>query len=167
MERSRRLRVRIPPGVDTGSQIRLTGEGEAGLRGGPPGDLYIVVRVKSHPQLVREDQNLFYELRLNIAQAALGDRVEVPTVDGVVEVTIPPGTQYGQSFRLRGKGMPDVRTGRRGDEIVTVQVVVPRELTPEQKAALRTVAGLTGKPEKVSRSFFDRLKDIKEVISPD
>ena len=167
VSRNKRLRVRIPAGVDTGSQIRLTGEGEAGSRGGPPGDLYIVLRVRPHPQLKRQDQHLFYDLRINVAQAALGDRVEVPTVDGPVEITIPAGTQYGQHFRLRGKGMPDVRTGRRGDQIVGVQVVVPRDLNPEQKAALRRVAGLTGKPEKVSKSFFDRLKEIKEVISPD
>ena len=98
--------------------------------------------------------------------ASLGDRVEVPTVDGPVEITIPPGTQYGQNFRLRGKGMPDLRNGRRGDQIISIQVVVPRDLSPEQKAALRRVAGLTGRPEKVSKSFFDRLKEIREVINP-
>jgi len=159
VEKRRRLSVRIPPGVDTGSQIRLTAEGEAGVRGGTPGDLYVVLRVKSHPQLHRRDQDIVYELRINVVQAALGDRIEVPTLDGPVEVTIPPGTQYGQTFRLPGRGMPSLRGGRRGDEFVVVQVVVPKDLSPEQKSLLRKVGGLTGKPEKVSKGFFEKLRD--------
>ena len=159
VERKRRLRVRIPAGVDTESQIRLNGEGEAGFRSGPPGDLYIVLRVKPHPQLLRRDQDVVYELRVNVVQAALGDRIEVPTVDGAVEVTIPPGTQYGQTFRLAGKGMPHVRTGRRGDQFVVVQVVVPKDLSAEQRTLLRKVGGQTGKPEKVSKGFFEKLRD--------
>jgi molecular chaperone DnaJ len=156
---TRRLAVRIPAGVDTGSQIRISGEGEAGIRGGPPGDLYVVLRVKSHPHLSRQDQSVIYELRVNMVQAALGDRIEIPTLDGPVEIAIPAGTQHGQSFRLAGKGMPDVRGGRRGDQYVLVQVVVPKDLTPEQKALLRKVGGLTGKPEKVSKGFFEKLRD--------
>jgi molecular chaperone DnaJ len=156
---TRRIAVRIPAGVDTGSQIRLSGEGEAGVRGGPSGDLYVVLRVKSHPQLARRDQSILYELRINIVQAALGDRIEIPTMDGPVEIAIPAGTQHGQSFRLAGKGMPDVRGGRRGDQYVLVQLVVPKDLTAEQKAILRKVGGLTGKPEKVSKGFFEKLRD--------
>jgi len=156
---TRRLAVRIPAGVDTGSQIRISGEGEAGIRGGPPGDLYVVLRVKSHPHLSRQDQSVIYELRVNMVQAALGDRIEIPTLDGPVEIAIPAGTQHGQSFRLGGKGMPDVRGGRRGDQYVLVQVVVPKDLNPEQKALLRKVGGLTGKPEKVSKGFFEKLRD--------
>ena len=159
MEQTRRLKIKIPPGVDTGSQIRLSGEGEAGYRGGPQGDLYIVLRVKPHPQLERREQDVVYELRVNVVQAALGDRIEIPTLDGSVEITIPAGTQYGQTFRLPGKGMPHVRNGRRGDQFVVVQVVVPKDLTPEQKSLLRKVGGLTGRPEKVSKSFFEKLKD--------
>jgi molecular chaperone DnaJ len=149
----------VPAGVDTGSQIRLTGEGEAGYRGGPPGDLYIVLRVKPHAHLRRQDQDVIYELRVNMVQAALGDSIEVPSLDGAVEVTIPPGTQYGQTFRLPGRGMPNVRTGRRGDQYVVVQVVVPRDLNPEQKTLLRKVGGVTGKPEKVSKGFFEKLRE--------
>ena len=156
---TRRLAVRIPAGVDTGSQIRISGEGEAGIRGGRPGDLYVVLRVKSHPHLSRQDQSVIYELRVNMVQAALGDRIEIPTLDGTVEIAIPAGTQHGQSFRLAGKGMPDVRGGRRGDQYVLVQVVVPKDLNPEQKALLRKVGGLTGKPEKVSKGFFEKLRD--------
>jgi molecular chaperone DnaJ len=158
-ERTRRLRVRIPAGVDTGSQIRLSGEGEAGYRGGPPGDLYVVLRVRNHASLRRQDQDVVFELRVNMIQAALGDRIEVPTLDGDVEVTVPPGTQYGQTFRLPGRGMPNVRTGRRGDQFVVVQVVVPKDLSADQKALLRKVGGLTGKPEKVSKGFFEKLRE--------
>ena len=163
IERSKRLSVRIPAGVDTGSQIRLQGEGEAGYRGGAPGDLYIVIRVKDHPTLRRQDQDIVFELRVNMIQAALGDRIEVPTLDGPVEVTVPPGTQYGQTFRLAGRGMPHVRTGRRGDQFVVVQVVVPKDFTTEQKALLREVGGLTGKPEKVTKGFFEKLRDAIQL----
>jgi molecular chaperone DnaJ len=159
LQKARRLAVRIPAGVDSGSQIRLSGEGEAGLRGGQAGDLYVVLRVKSHPQLKRSDKDLIYELHVNIVQAAVGDRIEVPTMEGPVEIDIPPGTQYGQTFRLAGKGMPDVRGGRRGDQYVLVQVIVPKDLNAEQKALLRKVGGLTGKPEKVSKGFFEKLRD--------
>ena len=159
IETTRRLGVRIPAGVDTGSQIRLSGEGEAGIRGGPPGDLYVVLRVKGHAQLARRDQDVIFELRVNIVQASLGDRIEIPTLDGPVEIAIPAGTQTGQSFRMAGRGMPDVRGGRRGDQYVVVQIVVPKDLTAEQKALLRKVGGLTGKPEKVSKGFFEKLRD--------
>src|SRR3989454_630505 len=159
LQKTKRLVVRIPAGVDTGSQIRISGEGEAGVRGGPPGDLYVVLRVKAHAQLARHEQDIVYELRVNMVQAALGDRIEIPTLEGPVEIAIPAGTQHGQSFRLRGKGMPDVRGGRRGDQYVVIQLVIPKDLDPEQKALLRKVGGLTGKPEKVSKGFFDKLRD--------
>ena len=158
IEQTKRLNLRIPAGVDTGSQIRLTAEGEAGVRGGPPGDLYVVIRVRGHAQLTRREQDVIYELKLNIVQAALGDRIEVPTVDGPVEVSIPAGTQYGQTFRLGGKGIPHVRTGRRGDQFVVAQIVVPKDLNSSQKALLKQVGGLTGKPERVSKGFFDKLR---------
>ena len=159
VQKSKRLAVKVPAGVDTGSQIRISGEGEAGVRGGPAGDLYVVLRVKQHGELARHDQDVVFELRVNMVQAALGDRIEIPTLDGSVEIAIPAGTQNGQSFRLAGRGMPDVRGGRRGDQYVVVQVVVPKDLNPEQKALLRKVGGLTGKPEKVSKGFFDKLRD--------
>ena len=159
LQKTKRLAVKIPAGVDTGSQIRISGEGEAGLRGGSAGDLYVVLRVKSHPELARHDQDVIFELRVNMVQAALGDRIQIPTLEGPVEIAIPAGTQNGQSFRLQGRGMPDVRGGRRGDQYVVVQVVIPKELNPEQKALLRKVGGLTGKPEKVTKGFFDKLRD--------
>ena len=160
LPKTRRLAIKIPAGVDTGSQIRISGEGEAGVRGGQPGDLYVVLRVKPHPQLARHELDIVFELRVNMVQAALGDRIEIPTIEGSVEIAIPAGTQHGQSFRLQGRGMPDVRGGRRGDQYVVVQVVVPKDLDPEQKALLRKVGGLTGKPEKVSKGFFEKLRDV-------
>ena len=159
LQKNKRLSVNVPAGVDTGSQIRISGEGEAGVRGGPAGDLYVVLRVKPHANLARHEHDVVFELRVNMVQAALGDRIEIPTLDGAVEIAIPAGTQNGQSFRLAGRGMPDVRGGRRGDQYVVVQVVVPKDLNPEQKALLRKVGGLTGKPEKVSKGFFDKLRD--------
>jgi molecular chaperone DnaJ len=160
VQKPKRLSVKIPAGVDTGSQIRISGEGEAGVRGGQPGDLYVVLRVKPHAQLARHEQDVVFDLRVNIVQAALGDRIEIPTLEGPVEIAIPAGTQHGQSFRLQGRGMPDVRGGRRGDQYVMIQLVVPKDLDPEQKALLRKVGGLTGKPEKVSRGFFEKLRDV-------
>jgi molecular chaperone DnaJ len=159
VQRSKRLRVRVPAGIDSRSQIRLVGEGQAGYRGASPGDLYILVRVKPHPHYRRQENDIIFELRVNMVQAALGDRILVPTLDGDVEVTIPPGTQYGQTFRLPGKGMPDVHHGRRGDQFVLVQVVVPKDLNEEQKALLRKVGGLTGRPERVSKGFFDKIRE--------
>ena len=159
VEKTKRLTVKIPAGVDTGSQIRISGEGEAGVRGSSPGDLYVVLRVKPHAQLARHEQDVVFELRVNMVQAALGDRIEIPTLEGVVEIAIPAGTQHGQSFRLKGRGMPDVRGGRRGDQYVVVQLVIPKDLNPEQKSLLRKVGGLTGKPERVAKGFFDKLRD--------
>src|SRR2546429_25365 len=105
VQKARRLSVKVPAGVDMGSQIRISGEGEAGVRGGPPGDLYVVLRVKAHPHLARHEQDIVYELRINIVQASLGDRIEIPTIEGAVEIPIPPGTQHGQSFRLARPGL--------------------------------------------------------------
>jgi molecular chaperone DnaJ len=159
VERRRRLRVKIPAGVDTNSQIRLTGEGEAGLRGGAVGDLYVVIRVKADPHLRRQDVDVIYELQLNIVQAALGDQIEIPSLDGPLAIQVPAGTQYGQTFRLQGRGMPHVRNGRRGDMFVVAQVVVPKDISSEQRQHLEAIGGLTGKPEKVSKGFFERLRE--------
>src|SRR3989442_2212249 len=159
VQKSKRLAVKIPAGVDTGSQIRISGEGEAGLRGGPPGDLYVVLRVKAHPQLALHEQDVLFQLRVNMVQSALGDRIEIPTMEGPVAIAIPTGTQNGQSFRPAGKAMPEARGGRPADQRVMVQVVVPKDLNPGQKALLRKVGGLTGKPGKVAKGFFDRLRD--------
>jgi molecular chaperone DnaJ len=127
------LSVKIPAGVDGSSQIRITGEGESGPRGGPHGNLYVAIEVEPHPYFVREGNDILLELPLNIAQATLGAEVEVPTVDGQERIKIPPGTQTGTTFRLRSKGVPFLRGSGRGDQIVVIRVVVPNKLTEQQR----------------------------------
>jgi hypothetical protein len=158
----KRYRVTIPRGVDTGSQIRLSGLGDAGIRNGSAGDLYIVLRVQPHSSLRREDRDLVYELRISTTQATYGDAVEIPSVDGPIEIAVPPGTQYGQVFRLAGRGMPHVRTGQRGDQFVVVQVIVPTdrvEPTPDRAK----IHGLTGRPVRVPKGFFEKLREAIEL----
>jgi molecular chaperone DnaJ len=146
-ERKRTLRVAIPAGIDEGHQIRLTNEGEVGPRGGPPGSLYVAVHVAPHPTLKRDGTELFYEAKVSIAQAALGARISVPTVDGDEEVEIKPGTQPDTEIRLRGKGVPHLRrTGARGDLHVLVDVVVPTKLTKRQRELLEEYAKEAGDP---------------------
>jgi molecular chaperone DnaJ len=154
------LEVTIPAGVDADVQVRVAGEGEAGPHGGPPGDLYIGFRIAAHPQLVRRGQDLLYELPVSVAQAALGDRITVPTVDGETVVEVPPGTQHGRVIKLAGHGVPHVRTGRRGDQICVVRVVVPTHLTGEERALYEKLGGRTGRPVEVKRGFFDHLRDF-------
>jgi molecular chaperone DnaJ len=144
-ERRKKLRVSIPAGIDEGHQVRLSGEGEAGPRGGPHGSLYVAVHVAPHAELKREGTELYYELDVSIAQAALGMRARVPTVDGDEEVEIKPGTQPGTELRLRGKGVPHLRrTGSKGDLHVFVRVAVPTKLSKEQREALETYAAASG-----------------------
>ncbi|HEY9287802.1 MAG TPA: molecular chaperone DnaJ [Candidatus Dormibacteraeota bacterium] len=154
----KKVRVNIPAGVDSGSQIRLTGEGEPGPRGAAAGDLYIAISVKPHPVLKRNGTDIVYELPLSVAQAALGDSIEIPTVDGPEKLDIPPGTQYGKIIRIHGRGVPHLRSGRRGDQIVYVRVVIPTNLNEEQKQALRVLGGVSGKPQHVEKGFFDKFK---------
>ena len=134
--------VRIPPGVDTGSRVRVPGKGNAGIKGGPPGDLYIVTEVEPHPVFERKGDNIYVKVPVTITEAALGAKVEVPTIDGVSTIKIPPGTQSGQKLRLRGKGAPSLRGNVRGDEFVEVQVVVPHVADERTKEILRELARL-------------------------
>ena len=157
------VHVKIPAGVETGQQIRLAGQGEAGFNGGPYGDLYVVVSVEASDKFEREGTTIFYKLNLNIVQAALGDTVDIPTVHGDVELVIPEGTQTGKKFRLRGKGAPSLRGGAVGDQYVTVNVVTPTGLNERQKAALKEFAAagdLKVNPKK--KGFFDHIKDAFE-----
>jgi len=159
--RERRIVVRIPAGVDTGSQVRLSGEGDAGLRGGPPGNLYFKVEVRRHKVFRREGDDILYDLPLNFAQAALGEEMDVPTVDGPVRLKIPPGTQSGKVFALRGKGVLHLRGVGRGDQLVRVVVVTPQALDEEQRRLLRELARSLGQASLPSedKGFFERLKD--------
>jgi molecular chaperone DnaJ len=158
-ERRRTLRVAIPPGIDEGHQVRLANEGEAGPRGGPAGSLYVAVHVTPHPRLKREGTELIFETDVSIAQAALGTRVVVPTVDGEEELEIKPGTQPGTEIRLRGKGVPHVRRpGSRGDLHVFVNVAVPSKLSRKQREALEAYAEASG--ETVSEGgILERVRD--------
>jgi len=133
----REIKVKVPAGVDEGSRLKLRGEGEAGYQGGPTGDLYVVLSVERHPLFERAGRDLVCDLPVSMVQAALGDKLDVPTLDGVVKMPIPPGTQSGRLFRLRGKGAPDVRGGPAGDQIVRVIVEIPAKLTREQKDLLK------------------------------
>jgi molecular chaperone DnaJ len=146
-ERHRTLQVSIPPGIDEGHQIRLSNEGEVGPRGGPAGSLYVAVHVQPHPALKREGTELFYEAVISIAQAALGTRITVPTVDGDEEVEIKAGTQPDTEIRLRGKGVPHLRrAGARGDLHVLVDVRVPTKLSRKARELLAAYAEETGEP---------------------
>lgn len=136
----RRIRIDVPPGVDAGHHLRLRGEGEAGSRGGPPGDLYVVIHVKPHKIFERDEDDIVCEVPISFFQATLGDEVEVPTLEGKARLKIPPGTQYGTVFRLKGKGLPKLRGFGRGSELVKVIVRTPDRLTGRQKRLLQESA---------------------------
>jgi molecular chaperone DnaJ len=147
----RRISVKVPPGVDNGNQIRLRGEGEAGTRGGPSGDLFVVISVIEHEYFQRETDDIFYELQLNFAQAALGTEVEVPTLDDDSKLKIPAGCQTGTVFRLKNKGVPHLNGRGRGDQLVTVSLVTPESLNKEQRQLFEELADSLGTGKKKRR----------------
>lgn len=157
--KSTKLNVRIPPGVDTGSRLRSSGNGEAGMAGGSSGDLYIVLAVKEHELFERQGEDLFCEIPIKFTLATLGGPIEVPTLFGKGSLKIPAGTQSGTTFRLREKGMPSLRGGKQGDQLVRVQVEVPQSLTGEQRKILEEFARVSGDAaEPTSKSFFEKAK---------
>ncbi|HUV89238.1 MAG TPA: molecular chaperone DnaJ [Anaerolineae bacterium] len=159
---SRKLSVTIPAGVDSGTQIRLAGEGEVGERGGPPGNLYVVLDVEPHPVFQRRGDDILVALQVNVAQATLGAQVKVPTLEGEEEISIPAGTQGGTILRMRKMGVPHLRQDGRGDELVMVRVAVPTKLSREQKTLFQELAK-TLDPEAVwqdKRSFVDDLREL-------
>jgi molecular chaperone DnaJ len=160
-QETRHLAVSVPAGVDDGMRIRLAGEGEHGLYGGPPGNLYVMLHVAAHKFFTRREQDILLNVNLNIAQAALGDEITVPTLEGEERVTVPAGTQAGSVLRLRGKGVPRLNSHSRGEQIIILNVVVPTDLTAEQRdllAALGKTLGSEVMPQP-GRGFFDRVKD--------
>ncbi len=159
--RKRTLSVKIPPGVDDGTRIRLTGEGELGALGGPPGNLYVFISVKPHVFFARQDNNIILELSINVAQAALGDEIVVPTLDGDETLAIPAGTQTGEVFRLRGHGVPYLRRPGRGDQLVVVTVAIPTNLSPDQRELFETLGETLGKEiiAQRERGFLDRVRE--------
>lgn len=162
VQTNKKLVVKVPAGADTGSTLRITGEGTAGLRGGPPGNLYVQITVKPHSFFQRQNSDILLELPLNITQAALGDELEVPTLDGAAQLTIPPGTQTGETFRLKNKGIPRRGGNGRGDQIVTVFVVTPTKLTAEQKRLLQELGKTLGREPipQGGKSLFDKVRDL-------
>jgi molecular chaperone DnaJ len=157
-ETETRLTVTIPAGVDDGSRIRIAGSGEGGTHSGPPGDLYVYLSVAPHSLFRREGRDTFVDVPVSFPQAALGATIDAPSLGGQTTVTIPPGTQSGTTFRLRGSGMPNVRGAQRGDHHVTVHVVVPTKMNKHQREALDAYA-LAGGDAVDDRSFFERVKD--------
>lgn len=158
---TRKLAVSIPAGVDDGMRIRLAGEGEPGERGGPTGNLFVVLHVKPHSLFQRQENDIVLELPVNIVQATLGTELDVPTLDGTSKLTIPAGTQHGEVFRLRGKGVPILRSSRRGDQLVVVRVVVPEKLNDKQRKLLKELGESLGLESlgKDNRSLFEKLID--------
>jgi molecular chaperone DnaJ len=153
--------VDIPAGVDNGTQLRLVGEGNAGGSGGPSGNLYIKIQVKPHKFFRRMEDDVLLDLDINVAQASLGADIEVPTLDGPTQVTIPAGTQPGRVILLKGKGMPHVRGGGRGDQKVVVNIEIPTHLTPEQRELFEKLSQTLGSEVRPQdRGFFDRLKEV-------
>jgi molecular chaperone DnaJ len=153
-------KVDIPAGVDTGTQMRLSGEGEPSPNGGPPGDCYCFIQVSEHSLFQRDGKNLICQVPINYPQAALGTSIEVPTLDGKETVVIPPGTQTGEVFKLRGRGMPDIRSRARGDLLVQVHIEVPKKITQNHEELLRQLAEVENAHVSPKRkNFFEKLKD--------
>ncbi len=153
--------VSIPAGVDTGTQIRLAGEGQPGVNDGPAGNLYLVIQVRSHRYFKRRDNDILLDLDINVAQATLGDEVDVPTVDGEATLKIPAGTQPGKVLRMRDKGVPFLRSNGRGDQLVIINVAIPKSLNTEQREMFEALGKSLGTeviPQEMG--FFDKFRDV-------
>jgi molecular chaperone DnaJ len=161
LERGSKIKLRIPPGVDAGSRLRSSGNGEAGFRGGPPGDLYVVLHVKTHEIFQRDGDDLLCEVPVSFVQATLGAEIEVPTLDGRATIKIPAGTQPGTTVRVKGKGVKNLQGYGQGDLRVRIQVEVPTRLTSEQKAKLQEFAESCGEDANpISKSFFEKARKL-------
>ncbi len=157
------IEMEIPAGVEEGMQLTMRGKGNAGRRGGPPGDLLITIEEKEHEFLHRDGVNVVYELYLNFADAALGCSVDVPTLDGRVKIKVPPGTQAGKIFRLKGKGLPAIQSYSRGDQLIHVNIWTPKQLTDEERRVLEKMKSMRNfqpNPGKGERGFLDRMREL-------
>ena len=161
VRKNRNIKVKVPPGVDNGSRLRLAGEGESGTRGGPPGDLYVYIHVKPHKVFKREGDDLICDIPVTYTQAALGDEFDVPTLDGEARLKIPEGTQSGTIFRMKGKGIPHINGYGQGDQHVRVKVITPTKLNDRQKELLKEFSSIDNERQKSSgeKSFFEKMKD--------
>nr|WP_295969491.1 molecular chaperone DnaJ [uncultured Bacillus sp.] len=160
VKKLRKIAVKIPAGIDDGQQLRISGQGEPGINGGPAGDLYVVFHIEPHEFFERDGDDVYCEIPLTFVQAALGDEIEVPTLHGKVKLKIPAGTQTGTKFRLRGKGIPNVRGRGTGDQHIIVKVITPTKLTEKQKQLLQEFADISGSNYKNDEddSFFGKMK---------
>ena len=159
----RTLTVKVPAGVETGTRLKLAGEGEAGVRGGGPGDLYVVIVVKEHPLFTRQGDDIYCEVPVSFTQAALGAQIDIPTITGKTTLKVPPGTQTGAEFRIRGKGFPNVRGYGHGDLLARIFVEVPTHLTAKQRDVLEQYAKLeNGEGSPLVQGFWDKVKTLFE-----
>ena len=161
VKQKRNLSLKVPAGVETGIRLKLSGEGESGLHGGPPGDLYVVLSVADHPIFRRDGKNVICDTPISFTQAALGCEIEVPTLEGGVSLKVPAGTQSGKIMKLSGKGIPDLQGRRRGDQLVVVNVETPTRLTSRQKELLEEFAKEGGEAvNPISKGFFEKVKEM-------
>jgi molecular chaperone DnaJ len=160
VKKRRKISVKIPAGIDDGQQLRISGQGEPGINGGPAGDLYVVFHIRPHEFFERDGDDVYCEMPITFAQAALGDEIEVPTLHGKIKLKVPSGTQTGTKFRLRGKGIPNVRGRGQGDQHIIVKVITPTKLTEKQKQLLQEFAEISGPALKDDQEegFFDKVK---------
>ncbi|MFN5422911.1 MAG: molecular chaperone DnaJ [bacterium] len=157
------LSIDIPAGVQDGMQLSLSGKGNAGERGGAPGDLIVLIEEESHPELQRDNLNVIYDMHISFPDAVFGANLEVPTIDGRAKIKIPPGTQSGKIFRLKGKGFPAINSYEKGDQLIHVNVWTPQELTSEEKSImekLKDAKNFQPHPEKNEKSFFNKMKEM-------
>ncbi|MBR5502852.1 MAG: molecular chaperone DnaJ [Methanobrevibacter sp.] len=160
VKESKTIGIKIPAGVESGNRLRVSGEGHVGDVGGGNGDLYVEINIKKHDYFERDGANLYFEKQISFVQASLGDTVDIPTIDGEVELKIPPGTQSGTVFRLKEKGMPQMRRATKGNLYVTITVVVPQKLNKEQQKLLRKFAQISGDEISVyKKGLFDKVRD--------
>ena len=161
IEGQQTIKVRIPAGVDDGTRLRLSGEGEAGIAGGPAGDLYVVISVKPHELFERDGPDLHCQVPITMVQGALGAEVEVPTLEGKVKLKVPEGTQSGKVMRLRGKGLPSLRSPARGDQLLHLFVETPTRLTGSQRELLEKFAEESDvKVSPAHKGFLDKLREL-------
>ena len=161
VESTIRKKINFPAGVDNGTRLRVSGAGHAGQNGGPPGDLYVMISVRNHEYFERKGQHIHLKVPIGLAQAALGVELEIPTLEGTDTLVVPAGTRSGKTFRMAGRGVPNVNRGGKGDQIVTIEVEIPKRLTPQQKDALREYAKLSEETvENIDHGLVGRLKRV-------
>ncbi len=159
LKQEKTLQVKIPAGIDNGQRIRIAGEGEVGYRDSQAGDLYLVMKVAPHKEFKRDGYNLYKDVPISFAQAALGAKIRIATLDGEIELKIPAGTQSGKVFRVNGKGVPHVNSGKRGDLFVTVRVIVPNKLNKKEADLIKKLAEIEGESVEVDKGLWDSIKD--------